>query len=185
MALVEGTFGDLVTHSRVWCRALTTLHDNFVKLYEIHRRDVFRYVLTLRIQPSVAQDITQEAFLRLYLELQKGGSVQNHRAWLYTVAYRMAVDQHRQSEVKEDLSTIQEIVSCPYPDPEQQTLEAERSTRLHKALMDLSPQQMNCLNLRAEGFQYREIGEIVGISTSTVAEFLRRAIVKLRRALYD
>jgi DNA-directed RNA polymerase specialized sigma24 family protein len=36
-----------------------------------------------------------------------------------------------------------------------------------------------------EGFRYREIAEIVGISTSTVGEFLGRAVKRLRRALYD
>ena len=39
--------------------------------------------------------------------------------------------------------------------------------------------ERQCLNLRAEGLRYREIGEILGIATPTVGEFLRRAIKKM------
>ena len=70
----------------------------------------------------------------------------------------------------------------------------ERFERLHAAMAWLSPQELQCLHLRAEGFRYREIGEIlgndtvnvrlrqsVGINTKSAAEFLRRGIRKLMR----
>ena len=51
------------------------------------------------------------------------------------------------------------------------------------AVRDLSPQQRNCLHLRAQGLRYREIAETMGISSSAVGEFLRRAVVRLKEAL--
>ena len=51
--------------------------------------------------------------------------------------------------------------------------------RVQTAMSSLSEQQKQCLFLRAEGFRYREIAEILGVSISTVAESLRRAIRKL------
>ena len=53
--------------------------------------------------------------------------------------------------------------------------------RVQQALALLSPQEKQCLHLRAEGFRYREIGEILGLSQWTVVEFLRRALRKLLR----
>jgi RNA polymerase sigma-70 factor (ECF subfamily) len=45
----------------------------------------------------------------------------------------------------------------------------------------LSDQQRRCLHLRLEGLRYPEIGSILGISASAVGEFLRRAIVRLKK----
>jgi RNA polymerase sigma-70 factor, ECF subfamily len=55
--------------------------------------------------------------------------------------------------------------------------------RLTAALESLSPQQRNCLYLRSEGLRYREIAEVMGIGSSTVGEFLTRAIRRLSEVL--
>jgi RNA polymerase sigma-70 factor (ECF subfamily) len=66
---------------------------------------------------------------------------------------------------------------------EDRLINEERTKLLRDAISHLSTQQKACLELRAQGLRYREIGEIMGISTSTVGEFLRRAIARLREAL--
>jgi RNA polymerase sigma-70 factor (ECF subfamily) len=58
----------------------------------------------------------------------------------------------------------------------------QRRMRLERAIGDLSGQQRQCLFLRAEGLRYREIAEAIGISSSSVSEFLKRAVTKLRKA---
>ena len=58
-------------------------------------------------------------------------------------------------------------------------LRKEKVLRVYAAISMLSAQQKQCLYLRAEGFRYREIAEILGVTISTVAESLRRAIKKL------
>ncbi|MBC8166373.1 MAG: sigma-70 family RNA polymerase sigma factor [Bryobacteraceae bacterium] len=184
MELIEGILGVLPALANERRRGIVTYRDEFVRVYEQNRADVFRYVLTLRIEPAVAQDITQETFLKLYVALRKG-AVHNQRAWLFTVAHHMAIDQHRERGSTENADSVLDVTYSSAPSPEQQMIDGERSKRLETALGELSPQQINCLNLRAEGFRYREIAEIVGISSSTVGEFLRRAIVRLRRALYE
>jgi len=63
--------------------------------------------------------------------------------------------------------------------PEQRAQRLEDFAIVHDAMKRLSLQERQCLNLRAEGLRYREIGEILGIATPTVGEFLRRAIKKM------
>jgi RNA polymerase sigma-70 factor (ECF subfamily) len=63
--------------------------------------------------------------------------------------------------------------------PDQLVLERERNQRLKEALSRLSPVQRECLHLRAAGMKYREIGELVGLPTSTVADYLNRALEQL------
>lgn len=56
---------------------------------------------------------------------------------------------------------------------------------MHRAVEGLSKQQRQCLHLRAEGFRYREIGEVLGIRISTVNEFVKRAVSRLRKARHE
>jgi RNA polymerase sigma-70 factor (ECF subfamily) len=64
-------------------------------------------------------------------------------------------------------------------------IEQERRNQIGEAWKTLSEQQRQCLYLRGEGLRYREIAEAMGISISSVREFLSRAIVRLQRAVYD
>ena len=77
------------------------------------------------------------------------------------------------------------ISGCPRPVPIPETALIERQHRvaLLDAVRNLSPQQRNCLHLRAQGLRYREIAETIGISTSAVGEFLRRAVVRLKEVM--
>jgi RNA polymerase sigma-70 factor (ECF subfamily) len=61
-------------------------------------------------------------------------------------------------------------------------IERERVQRLHKGIQQLSEQQRRCLFLRMEGLRYPEIGSALGISASAVSEFLRRALLRLRKS---
>jgi RNA polymerase sigma-70 factor (ECF subfamily) len=155
--------------------------------YEENRDAIYRYLVALGTRPSVAQDLTQELFLKLYATIGKGKQIQNVRAWMFTVASNLALnhlraESYRPTLTGEDIRRWLETQAQPGADPEKALLEQERVVALQEAISTLSPQQRVCLHLRAEGFRYREIAKILGVTVPTVAEFLRRAISKLRRA---
>lgn len=155
--------------------------------YEQNRDAIYRYLIALGTKPSVAQDLTQELFLKLYATIGKGKQIQNVRAWMFTVASNLALnhlraENYRPSITGEDVGRWLESQAQPGADPEKALLERERSAALQEAISALSPQQRVCLHLRAEGFRYREIAKILGVTVPTVAEFIRRAISKLKRA---
>ena len=60
-------------------------------------------------------------------------------------------------------------------------LQKEKLDRLRKAISRLTLIERECLNLRTKGFRYREIGEILGIGTTTVSDTLYRIIEKLAK----
>jgi RNA polymerase sigma-70 factor (ECF subfamily) len=64
-------------------------------------------------------------------------------------------------------------------------IEREKMQRVQVAVKELSPQQRQCLYLRAEGLRYQEIADTLGVKVSTVAEFLKRAVTRLRKAVYE
>jgi RNA polymerase sigma-70 factor (ECF subfamily) len=157
------------------------------RAYEEHRGSIYRYLVALGIETSGAQDLTQEVFLKLYSTITKGKQIQNLRAWIFTVASKLALNHFRAEAYRpslsgEDVGRWLESQAQPGADPEEGLLERERAVALWEAISTLSPQQRVCLHLRAEGFRYREIARILGVTVPTVAEFLRRAISKLRSA---
>jgi RNA polymerase sigma-70 factor (ECF subfamily) len=158
-----------------------TLDQRVGALYEELRLDVFRYALALGLPSHMAQDITHDSFVRLYETLHQGAVVENARAWLLRVAHNLAVNAVTSKSFAP--SALDAAQATTENTAEDRLIEAERRQRLRDEIARLSTQQRACLELRAQGFRYREIGEIIGISTSAVGEFLRRAISRLREAL--
>ncbi|HLJ46169.1 MAG TPA: sigma-70 family RNA polymerase sigma factor [Bryobacteraceae bacterium] len=160
-----------------------TLEQRIAAVYEEMRMDVFRYVLTLGPSRETAQDITQDAFIRLYEALHHGTAIENIRAWLLRVAHNLTINTVGAKSYT--TTEIEESIAATVKTAEDHLIARERQTRLRTEIERLSAQQRGCLELRAQGLRYREIGEIMGISTSTVGEFIRRAVHKLREALYE
>ena len=154
-----------------------TLNEKVIAHFEQLRMPVFRYLLRKIHDTGRAEELTQEAFLRLCRHLQEGRTLENAKAWLFTVANNLAIDTKRNDSHITDLdgNTWKEI------DPEKLMLQDERLDRLHVAVLNLTTLQRECLHLRAEGLRYREIAELMKISISTVADAVRRATVKLAR----
>jgi RNA polymerase sigma factor (sigma-70 family) len=164
-------------------RSFVTLDQKITELFKAYRESLFRYVFTIVGVTAVAEEIAQEAFIRLYCHLRAGNSVDHHRAWLFRTAHNLALNENNRKQLMSTLVDWDELCRLwldPAPNPEQQTLQNETFARLQAALGRLSPQQRQCILLRAEGFRHREIGEILEVSKSTVEESLRRAMQKLK-----
>jgi RNA polymerase sigma-70 factor (ECF subfamily) len=158
------------------------LQDEVAQLFVEARDDVYRYLLSLGLHPPQAQEGAQEVFLRLYVTLKKGEKIQNPRAWIFRVAHNLGLKiRARQSSQAPFEADLESQIVCPGANPEQSLLERERTLRFHRAVEQLSEQQRRCLFLRLEGLRYPEIGSALGISASAVGEFLRRAIVRLKK----
>ena len=169
-------------------------------LYQELRKPLLRYLAGLGLSADEAQDIVQESFLSLHKHMAERGSLradpktrpsktgldgapdsqQNIRSWLFRVVHNLARN-HQQSysqRMGQPLDAAFEKASSEAT-PEQTALEREKFRRMDKAVRALAVQERECLMLRAEGLRYREIGEVLGIPTSTVADLVDRAIKKL------
>lgn len=157
--------------------------ERVTRVFEEAREDVYRYLVMLGLAPAAAQEAAQEVFLRLYIALRKGERIENPRGWVFRVAHNYGLTIRERESAAQALDPDMEVQDRG-ENPEQALLKREQHLRFHNAVETLSEQQKHCLYLRAEGFRYREIAEILGLSDSTVGEFLRRAIRRLRKALY-
>ncbi len=160
----------------------TALQEQITRLFEESRDDVYRYLLTLGLYPPQAQEAAQEVFLRLYATMRKGEEIQNPRGWIFRVAHNLGLKIRTRQHSEEPFDPDLKVGFQPDAEtPESEFLERERMTRFHSAVAGLSEQQRRCLFLRMEGLRYPEIGSALGISPSAVGEFLRRAMLRLKK----
>jgi RNA polymerase sigma-70 factor (ECF subfamily) len=149
-------------------------------LYRELREPLLRYLICLGLSHDEAQDVVQDTFLSLHRHLNAGGAQDNIRGWIFRVAHNQT--RNRQGSYLrrfgEPLDTDTETIRDETT-PERVVLEKEKLRRLSKAIASLSPSERECLLLRSAGLRYREIGETLGIATSTVGDTVERAIRKL------
>ena len=149
-------------------------------LYRELRRPLLRYLVCLGLSTDEAQDVVQDAFLNLHRHLAAGGSNENVRGWVFRVAHNQARNRQKSPSRRFAASLDEEAESiADQATPERAAIEKERFQRLGKAIRELSGCERECLFLRAEGLRYREIGEVLDLPTSTVADTVDRAIRKL------
>jgi RNA polymerase sigma-70 factor (ECF subfamily) len=164
-------------------QGIITLDQKITELFETQRDAVYRYTMTIVRSPAIAEEVTQEAFIRLYSYLRKGGAVGHYRAWIFRTAHNLAVNESTRKYLTSSVVDWDELCRQRQdlgPNPEQNTLQEESFVHLRAAMGRLATQQRQCILLRAEGFRYAEIAKILGVSKSTVAESLRRAMHKLK-----
>ena len=155
------------------------------EIYEAERENIYSYLLCFRVPAGRAQELTQDSFLKLYLKMAKGEQIEKipDELGCTGLQHNFALRYHER-----ELSAFDQLdpnfPACEIaPDPERALIELQRRSILLQAIRDLSPQQRNCVHLRVQGLRYREISEVIGISTSAVGEFLRRAVTRLKEAM--
>jgi RNA polymerase sigma-70 factor (ECF subfamily) len=162
--------------------APVTLNQRVSEFYVEQRLSLYRHLLHLGAPEGEAQELAQEAFLELYRALLSGQELENWRAWLFRVARNKALNRFKAARAREPIHTSGREIAAGDADPERQAILAQRYRQLMSAIARLSPQQRECLQLRAAGFRYREIAEILGVTLPTVGEFLRRGVIRLKKA---
>ncbi|QDP38965.1 sigma-70 family RNA polymerase sigma factor [Radiobacillus deserti] len=73
------------------------MKENVDKMYQAYFQDVHRFLLSLSQNHHTAEDLVQETFFRAYLYLESYTG-ENVKTWLFTVAYRVFIDDHRKQK---------------------------------------------------------------------------------------
>jgi len=156
-------------------RAVQGNRKAFTTLFNKHFHAVYNFALMLSRDPALAEDITQEAFIRAHLNINKLGEPWNFRAWIFRLTRNYFIDQTRKER---DVDSLEEDVQVKStgPTPEKATMSSETADRVYGTLTKLSSQHREILVLRElNQFSYAEIGNILDIGDSNVKVSLHRA----------
>jgi RNA polymerase sigma-70 factor, ECF subfamily len=146
---------------------------SFAEIYEAHARDVFRFALYLSGNRSEAEDLTAEAFVRLWTA--RNVRLATVKAYLLAITRNLHLEQLRVRRVSEELSDFVEDRS---PSPEAVAVGRDRVTKLLAILQTMPEVDRSALLMRADGLSYEEIAEALGITLSNTKVKIHRARVK-------
>jgi RNA polymerase sigma-70 factor (ECF subfamily) len=165
----------------------------FETLFARHRIKLFRYILRLSRAPTIADEVSQQAWLKVIEVARTQGyahdSTASFRTWLYTLARNFYVDMYvrahgvsrttlsaepreRESGAIDQLSSVDQCV------------DRERLGDLLEQAMDRLPEeQREVVILWAQGHPLGAVAQIFGVPWATVVSRKKYAIAKLRAAL--
>jgi RNA polymerase sigma-70 factor (ECF subfamily) len=127
---------------------------------------------------ELAQDCTQEAFLRLWQQWQRGQDVRNPRAWLVRVARNLAQTHVRSAFGRNGTQPPPLLYELPArePSPPECLEQQETCAWVRQALARLRPADRRILTLRyALGYTPHQISEALAVPASAVNMRLSRA----------
>ncbi|HEY8522099.1 MAG TPA: RNA polymerase sigma factor [Gammaproteobacteria bacterium] len=158
----------------------------FVELYRRRRPDVYRFAFAMSRSRALAQDVTQDVFLRVLEDAagfdSRKGSV---RAWLLGCARHVVLDRLRAESrfVAEPATAEEPWAPCA---GEETVVAAERLARLHAAMASLPFEYREALALcEIEELSYAEAAAVIGCPIGTVRSRLHRARALLAARLAE
>lgn len=157
-------------------RTTTTADESVRTLIEEHGAAIYRLAVSIVRDPALAEDVTQETFIRAWQHRDTYRGDAPVRRWLLRITHNVAVST---------LRTLREEVRDPSTLPDQQVdlvaPAVESRMAVHEALARLDPLSRSIVILREiEGLSYAEIGEVLGAPLPTVKTRLFRARAFLR-----
>lgn len=155
----------------------------FRQIFETYRRPVYSYIVYLIKSEVLADEISQDIFLSLWLNRSNITNIKNFHAWLYSITRNRIVDALR-VQAKEMLlrSAVPDMeAACEMDD---RLVETEYANLLHNAINRLSPKQQQVYELsRINGLKINEIASELNISTNTVKTHLMQALRTIKEHL--
>lgn len=147
--------------------------------YDAHADAIFRHCYFKTGERELAQDMTQDVFLKVWSYLQQKHSILNMRAFLYRLADNLVIDWYR----KRKSQSLDALMEGGF-EPVEADNKIEESTEVSLALAklrELGEDDQELITLRfVEGLSPSEIGEILGQNENTVSVRIHRALKKLR-----
>jgi RNA polymerase sigma-70 factor (ECF subfamily) len=146
---------------------------NIEALFERLYPSLFRYLNRMTGDADAAEDIAQEAFVRL---LRQDFPEEEARPWLFAVATNLLRDRARKIERRQRLLTMTPVMPSAMAAPDEQTERAEQIEIVRTILAQIPARDRQLLLMREEGFKYEEMARTLGVAPSSVGTLIARAL---------
>jgi RNA polymerase sigma factor (sigma-70 family) len=155
----------------------------FEEAFALHHRTVFRAARSVVQDGGLAEDVTQEVFIKLYKHMDSISDLEMLRPWLIRVALNIARNTLRgnirantrdENYVKE--SSGQDVFSV-----ETEYEEKTGISEINRALNKVKEPLRSCLVLKQQGLSYREIAESLELNETSIGTYVARARAEFMR----
>jgi len=147
---------------------------DFDGVFDEHYPGLVRYVRRLTGDGDTAEDIAQEAMVRLY-DRRVEGTDAGVRAWLYKTATHLVRDRYRVDTNRQRLLELHPVRPSGTDSPDRALERTEARAAAREALDALPERDREMLLMRYSGFSYKEIAEAIGVAATSVGTLLARA----------
>lgn len=153
--------------------------EELIKRYYV---SILRYCKWHCASLEKAEDLTQESFLKLFINIsqydigKQGFPQRNFKAYLYTIAKHLCIDENRKMKVYllEDEESI--VSEC------NEILQIENREDINRLMSTLSSEQREAIILRfGEQLSFKEIADIMGCNMRTAQSRVRKALKIMRK----
>jgi len=167
----------------------------FDYLVEKYRRPMISFMYRMTRNQSVAEELAQEVFLRVYRSRQTYAASAKFTTWLYRIATNLAVNHARDNKYERPENTVcidepdtETGMTVDVPDnslnAEQTILRRERLEAIRKHVEALPERQrMAVIMHKYQGLDYKQIAGVLKLSESATKSLLFRAYETLRETL--
>ncbi len=169
-------------------RAIEGDRSAFTRLIELNQERLFASMLQVTGSPDEAEEVVQEAFIRVFVKLHTFQRNSQFFTWLYRIAFNSALTRRRRKRARVSLDFCRENNGLEVSDTadavDEPMLRQERVKMVRQAMRTLTDEHRSILVLREmEEHSYEDIAEILEISIGTVRSRLSRARRQLKMAL--
>jgi RNA polymerase sigma-70 factor (ECF subfamily) len=155
---------------------------DIVAAYDANEQDLHTFVLAVTRDAAAAEDLVQEAFLRLIRESRAGRYPDNVRAWLYRVVVNLARSRARRRLVADrwrNLFVVRDVALSPEDD----VVGREEDAVLRTAIAGLPTEARVAFLLASDGRSGQEVAALIGRSEGATRTLLWRARRELRQRM--
>lgn len=165
----------------------------FAILYERYHNRMLHYLYGFVFDQQLAEDLYQEAMIKLYHNLSKYRSGEKFSSWFYRIVSNTAISHLRKNKIRNrvasevDLGDWEvEIEDEQQTTPEKDTLQRDMMDLLYRSLDQIPEKFRMVVLLRMQGEQtFREIGQVLKISERTAKWRMKRGVELLKELMQD
>jgi len=149
----------------------------FDEAFTLHHRTVFRAARSVVQDSGLAEDVTQEVFLRLYNNIDSIADAEMLRPWLIRVAINVARNTIRGNirANTRDENYVKESAEVSVYSVESDFEQKESTSEINRALNKIKEPLRSCLILKQQGLSYKEIAESLSLNETSIGQYVARA----------
>ncbi|WP_395709842.1 RNA polymerase sigma factor [Reyranella sp.] len=162
--------------------------DSSLTVYMEHRDELLNYAYRYLQDRAIAEDVVQEAWLRLAARSDHGEEIKNTLSYLYSIVRNLALDWVRRgpreiSEAPDSITLVQRPSEAP--SAEHVVVHRDEVRALMEAVAELSPRvQLAFRMYKLEERPLQEVADRLGISISRAHQMVREALLHGTKRLY-
>ena len=169
----------------------------FRDLLRRYERPVFSLIVRMVRDRTLAEDISQEAFIRAFKAIGSYDPRYKFSSWMFKIAHNLTIDHLRRKRIEtvsihgspnavtaEEQSRTSLVLESSQERPDAYVENMELGSQIEAAIGKLRPEYRSVTLLRhVEGYSYQEIADILGLPLGTVKTYIHRARLELKSAL--